>query len=287
MKRKGFTLIEILVVLAIIGILIALLLPAVHKVRATAWRASCANNMRQLGLALNAYEGERGNFPPGVVHASMMVPALPAYSTFFNRCPWSVFILPYIEQGNLYNAMDLTAYPLGTTYATQSIPTFNCAADLASGKVFSTYACVMSYQAVSGHSQWERNGMFPCNVARRVADITDGTSNTIAIAERPAPDDGWYGWWVGGYGIAPYVGTGDTILGSQESPTPANQWPKKLEYFRPPDRLTPYSDILHYWSWHIGGANFLFTDASVRYYSYDSYSLIPALSTINGGELEE
>src|ERR1039457_659902 len=98
--RRGFTLIELLVVIAIIAILIALLVPAVQKVRDAAARLQCTNNLKQMGLGLNAYHDSKKVLPSG--HYSTAADGPLQYTT------WAVAILPFLDQQPLY--ANTTAY---------------------------------------------------------------------------------------------------------------------------------------------------------------------------------
>ncbi len=110
-RRRGFTLIELLVVIAIIAVLIALLLPAVQAAREAARRAQCMNNLKQLGLALANYESANNCYPSAVIYGfgggmPGFVCSSPGFGNNCQNTPWFVLMLPYLEQGTLYNSFN-------------------------------------------------------------------------------------------------------------------------------------------------------------------------------------
>src|SRR4051812_10309796 len=103
-RPRGFTLIELLVVIAIVAVLIALLLPAVQAGREAARRAGCANQLKQIGLAMHNYQDAVGGFPPGYV--SIVPGPQPTDLESGPGWGWGTMVLPFIEQTPLYEAVN-------------------------------------------------------------------------------------------------------------------------------------------------------------------------------------
>jgi prepilin-type N-terminal cleavage/methylation domain-containing protein len=191
--RNAFTLIELLVVMAIIAVLIGLLLPAVQKVRGAAARIKCANNLKQIGLAMHNYMDVNNALPPNGVFTY-------TGSAVAQTSPWSAIarILPFIEQENLFHNIDLA-----TPYSSQPFVT---------SKRVGTYICPSEVNDVGsgtdatyGNKNWTLNyavnlgpwgvltrkaagmtgsgGAFTPNRGFRPGDFIDGMSNTLGLAE--------------------------------------------------------------------------------------------------------
>src|SRR5437762_8377644 len=127
LRRPAFTLVELLVVVAMIGVLVALLLPAAQAAREAARRMSCSNNLRQIGLALQNFESASKGFP------SSLRPTPVDPNGLFNG--WSVHgqILPYLEQANLYQQIDFNLpYSVQTQVSRQRIAAYVCPAEVRS-----------------------------------------------------------------------------------------------------------------------------------------------------------
>lgn len=281
--RRGFTLVELLVVIAIIAILIGLLLPAVQKVRDGAQRTRCQNNLKQIGVALHNYHGVYDSLPPG------LTTTVPYYMSWMTR------LLPYIEQDALWQQTD-AAYQINTwpwanpphSGLIQVMNAYICPADgreLVASYAGSIQIAFTGFLGVSGTDLNNPNGVLYANSAIRFADISDGTSNTLAAGERPPSADLWYGWWYAGAGQPPtYNGSCDVVMGVSEINVSVGGCPSGPYRF---DWGTPSNlcDQFHYWSVHPNGSNFLFADGSVRFLGYSVAPVLPALATRAGDEV--
>jgi prepilin-type N-terminal cleavage/methylation domain-containing protein/prepilin-type processing-associated H-X9-DG protein len=190
-SRQAFTLIELLVVIAIIAILIGLLVPAVQKVRGTAARLQCANNLKQMGLACHNHHEAMKSFPSGYIATAAYPDTTPGWG-------WGALLLPYLEQDNLYRQINLSQ-PLENSPAIQTmVKVYLCPSDSlppgpfpitsATGGTIAL-AAPSSYAATVGQDASEvddltGDGIFYRNSHTRFADITDGTSQTAMIGDR-------------------------------------------------------------------------------------------------------
>ena len=292
-ERPGFTLIELLVVIAIIAILIALLLPAVQRVRESANRTDCMNKLRQVGIALHSYHDQESHFPPGLMH--FWPPSPPPYGApltyqqkpFFS---WMTHILPYIEQNAIYNQINFNVNnpwdPWQHPVCEQPMLIYHCTSDSRGDFVVqygTDLVALTGFLGINGTDQLAYNGVLYINSKVTVKMITDGTSNTLMVGERPPSDGMVYGWWMAGSGDEPRFGATDVVLGTNENLTPGGA---VRDVYREGSTNDPTDQHRwHYWSSHPFGSNFLFADGSVHFIGYDiGQPTLNALGTRNGDE---
>ena len=192
--RRGFTLIELMVVVGIIGVIAGLLLPAVQASREAARSVQCVNNLKQIGLAIANYESSNGCFPPIWLQSDRTGATFsaPTYSAF-------VRLLPMLEQGPLFNAINMSdnnpgpdfppALSHNLTVMTTQVDTLLCPSDgptPVSGYGRCNYRLCLgpSWRFVSTATPDAGRGAFTPISIRRPADFTDGLSSTVALSER-------------------------------------------------------------------------------------------------------
>jgi prepilin-type N-terminal cleavage/methylation domain-containing protein len=215
-SAAGFTLIELLVVIAIILVLMAMLLPAVQMARETARRASCTNNLRQIGMAMHLYHDAHKSLPPGGISPGPCC-STESYTT------WTIQLLPFLEQRSLYDLysqMETNESRANRAVRETFVPVYACPSDVAtrqmaipaSGPAFDKRLYYMpgSYRGVGGKSDgvsgwWDNTTDWIEQNPRRprpprqwrgvlhvvagplrpenLASVTDGLSNTLMVGE--------------------------------------------------------------------------------------------------------
>jgi hypothetical protein len=292
--RAGATLVEVLVVVAVVAGLVGLLLPAVQKARGAAARTGCANNLRQVALALHKSHDAGRRLPAGITDHWLPGTRTPHPEAGVG---WAARLLPDLDHAALGAAfLRGRSGPAVDAASATRVPVLLCPADAVTATPGGTHfdgtpwkvSAGMSYVGVAGEDDTRRptqqTGVLYRGSAVRLADVTDGTSNTLMVAERHGAEHLRTGVWGNPRGDGHGVPVAHVLTAAETwdwtgtgrcPPTPGRFGPG-----RPDDPC----HLIHYWSAHPGGAAFAFCDAGVRFFRYSAADRLPALATRAGGE---
>ncbi len=318
-KSRGFTLIELLVVIAIIAVLIALLLPAVQQAREAARRTQCKNNLKQIGLAMHNYESTMNAFPP----ASTSIPGAPspnvgvwaftnsaADNTTNHLHSFASLILPYLDQGTMYNQLNYNLSSLHATnrpVAEKVIPAYRCPSfngqDYTSASVYTGLAtpapryAIRNYAAMAATDTmklspsnpmggFSPNGAIYPGRSTKIRDITDGTSNTLMVAESREQDASV---WIDG-STASFVSSWFNVMNCSSAPydCAGNSSAINHQNYAMTSQMgvTTLDSVWGPSSLHTGGAQHLLCDGAVVFLSENmALQVYRALTTRAGDDV--
>ncbi|MCA8999228.1 MAG: DUF1559 domain-containing protein [Planctomycetaceae bacterium] len=264
-RKRGFTCVELMMVIAIITLLAAILLPAISNARETARRSMCRNNMMQIGLALHNYHDAHRLFPPGTVNSQGPVREDKPGQGF----SWIARILPFLEKGQLFRSLDFhlpADDPKNLKNAQRTPAILGCPS---SSRVANCYVGVHHHQEAP--IDVDNTGVLFLNSSIRYDDIPDGRRSTLLIGEA-----GDAGSWS--------MGTRATLRNASPMFTQdqlQELFDKQPDYYRSPDPLPvpdakredasaqtdPTLRVGSFSSQHLGGCNFVLCDGSLKFLS--------------------
>jgi prepilin-type N-terminal cleavage/methylation domain-containing protein len=308
--RRGFTIVELLVTVAIIGVLVALILPAVQMSREAARRTQCRNHLKQLGLAFHNYHDRNRMFPPGI----QIAPADWGWKSGFDKgYGWTTMLLPDLEQQSMYQQFDFSLDCQGAHRRLTSlrVGVFECPSDPQFGNAISVTDPMnpaldgswgaLNYLGISGISGLQlcgplgfedcdqiesvsklgiSAGILFCNSSTSLNDVVDGSSQTLLLCERGVTSR--FGKW-GGYGEYFHCpkGLSDVVI-----PGVINGSARSKGGMR--DRVGDGADQYHLWSFHASHVNVSLADGSVRTLStVIDRQVLQNVSTRGGAEVVE
>jgi prepilin-type N-terminal cleavage/methylation domain-containing protein/prepilin-type processing-associated H-X9-DG protein len=271
-RPRAFTLLELMFVVGIIGVLISLLLPAIQSAREQARRAQCSNNLAQLGIAMGNYVSTHSVLPPGVVNDKGPIVNQPVGY----HHGWTVQILPFIGQHNVYRRFDLddSIYaPSNETAQTVVISTFLCPS---SGWTWRTWRGQSAISYAGCHHDVEapiaadNHGVLYLNSRVRFDDITDGLAQTILLGELRSNEQVISNWASGTRATLRNTGAGlnsanalTALFAGTAQLSEADRQAAAARMVA--DGVIPVDFVGGFSSWHPQGGNFAFCDGSVRF----------------------
>lgn len=320
--RGGFSLVELLVVIAIIGLLVGLLLPAVQMAREAARRSSCANNLRQMGIAMHGYHDALRSFPsayvsdPGV--NSVQGPPDPVTRDAGPGWGWGALLLPYLEGGVVHGRLEMTSACWAAENAAEVrrvLPQFLCPSasgyprefDVTDidGVVLATFGPSHYVANVGNEEPWGYtvddytrvpqlnnrsvvDGPLYRNSRTRAADVTDGLSQTVFLGEHhPVLSNKTWVGVVPGAAVCPRPEFYFSSCDFAATLVQVHSGPSSNEVppvIHPPN--SPMCHVCQMYAEHPGGAQVLLGDSSVRFISETIHQGVwAALSTRAGEEV--
>ncbi|MFO0869311.1 MAG: DUF1559 domain-containing protein [Pirellulales bacterium] len=297
--RRGMTIVELLIVIAIIGVLVALLAPAVQAAREAVRRLQCRNNLKQIGLALHHYHDVTGVFPPGNLPQPQNAPSW----------AWSALLLPYLEHGNLHSQMGIdhgaAMVAVGDPQGDVALKIYRCPSDarISERSVWGGTNCHDGYRAANYAGVWMSEVPGPWGAAIRnpenwavftagwfsdtigspphcnLASVSDGTSHVLMVGEAAGLQSLWC-ICVGNSTATTWVAN-ISPEGTTADPNSALRRVGPSAWYRL-NAGEPYLSPYTFSSRHPGGANFLLVDGSVHWVANEIdgvvYGLLGAMS---------